>query len=148
MELDHFLLRVAKALSGCQAVELLLKVYITEALNLARRCIAGRMTFKFSGDEYNDASLERLIQGFRKLTTNDELMKRLNAFKDERNFLSHKCITSCLDHEGELFLSSATEIQPRLAAIEKEAAELQSAIFYELQKVQVMDFHLATSNTV
>lgn len=58
---DEFYLEVANALSGCQMVEQSLKHYISEAFELAHKCIGDKMAFSLSGDDYKDASLERLI---------------------------------------------------------------------------------------
>jgi len=131
MEEDNFYLQVAYALSGCQLVEQELKLYITEALQLVRKRLGDRMPFKLSGDDYADSSLERLIDMFRKLTDNEELIGELRRFKDERNFLSHKGIAHCLDYEGELFHSAAVESEHRLTAIQVEAVRLRHAIHEE-----------------
>ncbi|MDP2784854.1 MAG: hypothetical protein Q8O38_09735 [Sulfurimicrobium sp.] len=134
MDTDDFYLRVAHALSGCQLVEQELKLYITEALDLAKKCIGDRMPFKVSGENYADSSLERLIEAFRKLSDNDALVTELRQFKDERNFLSHKGITHCLDYEGELFHKTAVEFQDRLEAIQSEAQRLRNALHEEANK--------------
>jgi hypothetical protein len=134
MNEDDFYLKVARALSGCQLVEQELKLYITEALELAKKCIGDKMIFKMSGEDYADASLERLIEMFRKLSDNEGLVKELRQFKDERNFLSHKGITHCLDYEGSLFHSTASEFQDRLEAIQSEALRLRSALHEEANK--------------
>lgn len=131
---EEFYLKVAEVLSGCQLVEQELKLYITEALQLAKACIGDRMPFKMSGDDYADSSLERLIQAFGKLSNNDTLLKDLGKFKTERNFLSHKGITHCLDYEGELFQSTAYEFQARLEAIQAEAQRLRVALHEEANK--------------
>lgn len=107
MDEDDFYLKVAHALSGCQLVEQELKLYITEALDLAKKCIGDKMQFKISGEDYANSSLEGLIKIFKKLSDNETLVTELNQFKDERNFLSHKGITHCLDYEGELSHSTA-----------------------------------------
>ncbi len=86
------------------------------------------------GDDFADSSLERLIQTFKKLSDNEDLVKELNRFKDERNFLSHKGITHCLDYEDELFYSTAEEMQERLSAIQVEAQRLRTAIHLEANK--------------
>lgn len=134
MDEDDFDLKVARALSGCQVVEQQLKLYITEALDLARKCIRERMPFKMAGGDYADSSLERLIDTFRKLTDNEELVAALTRFKKERNFLTHKAITYCLDYEGELCPSTALELQKRLDAIQEEAKRLYDAIHEEANK--------------
>lgn len=134
MNEDKFYSQVARALSGCQLVEQQLKLYITEALNLARKCIDGKMPFKLNGDDYEDSSLERLIETFKKLSSNEVLSRDLVAFKKERNFLSHKAITHCLDYEGELLDPAAEDMQARLLAISKEAGRLCGAIHLEANK--------------
>lgn len=134
MNADDFYLRIAHALSGCQLVEQELKLYITEALQLVQKCVAGRLPFNMSGDDYANASLERLIEIFRKLTGNQTLVTELNKFKEERNFLSHKGIAHCLDPDGELCYVTASEFQSRLASIEPEAQRLRLAIHNEANK--------------
>jgi hypothetical protein len=134
MNEDNFYLKVAHALSGCQLVEQELKLYITEALQLVTKCINGKMPFKMNGDDYADSSLERLIQAFKKLNDNEQLAKDLNKFKEERNFLSHKGITHCLDYEGDLFYSTAGEMEERLIAIQEESKRLRTAIHLEVNK--------------
>lgn len=131
---DDFYLKVAHALSGCQLVEQELKLYITEALQLVAKCINGRLPFKMKGDDYEDSSLERLIQVFKKLNDNEELAKELNKFKEERNFLSHRGITHCLDYEGDLFYTTADKMQERLLAIQEEAKRLRTEIHIEANK--------------
>ena len=95
------------------------------------------MPFKFSGEDYEDSSLERLIHVFNKLTDNERLVDDLAAFKKERNFLSHRGIAHCLDYEGDIFESTATEYQSRLEAMRDEALRLQRAVHDEANKILV-----------
>lgn len=136
MDKDDFYLKVARALSGCQLVEQELKLYITEALELAKKYIGDKMPFKMRGDDYADSSLEGLIKIFNKLSDNEILLAELNQFKKERNFLSHKGITHCLDYEGELSHSTALELQDRLEAIQDEAKKLRIALHEEANKIR------------
>lgn len=128
---DDFYLQVAYALSGCQLVEQELKLYISEALEYVAKCAGKRLPFKMSGQDYEDASLERLIETFRKLTDNGALVAELRKFKDERNFLSHKGIAHCLDPMGDLGTMSVAEFIPRLQAVQSEAERLRRAIHEE-----------------
>lgn len=134
MEDEDFYLEIAYALSACQLVEQQLKLYISEALELAQKCINNKIPFKMSGLDYENSSLERLIEVFKKLNDNKELFTDLERFKTERNFLSHKGITHCLDYEGELFLPIAEKFNERLVAIQKEARRLYHAIHVEANK--------------
>lgn len=131
MDYNDFYLKVAYALSGCQLVEQELKLYISEALELVRKCVGKKLPFKMSGEDYAESSLERLIEAFRKLSNNDQLVKDLRKFKDERNFLSHKGIAHCLDYEGDLFETTALEFQARLDAIQAEAVRLRNVLHEE-----------------
>jgi hypothetical protein len=134
MDENDFYLKVASAISGCQLVEQELKLYITEALELTKKCVGDKMPFKMEGEDYADSSLERLIEIFKKLSDNEALVAELKRFKNERNFLSHKGITHCLDYEGELSHSTAFEFQDRLKAIQDEAQRLYTAIHEEANK--------------
>src|SRR5882757_6670691 len=125
---DDFYLQVAYALSGCQLVEQELKLYISEALEYVGKCVGKRLPFKMSGQDYEDASLERLIEVFRKLTDNEVLVAELRKFKSERNFLSHKGIAHCLDPMGDLGSMPVVEVTPRLHAVQAEAERLRRAI--------------------
>ncbi len=132
---ENFYLKVAYALSGCQLVEQELKLYITEALELAKKCIGSKMPFKLKGEDYADSSLEKLITIFKKLSDNDALGIEFGRFKDERNFLAHKAITQCLDYDREL--SEITpEVQDRLENIQKEARRLRDALHLEFNEIR------------
>ena len=128
---DDFYLHVAYALSGCQLVEQELKLYISEALEYVSKCVGKRLPFKMGGQDYEDSSLERLIDVFRKLTDNDSLVAELRKLKIERNFLSHKGISHCLDPMDELGSASMAEFAPRLKAIQADANRLRMAIHDE-----------------
>lgn len=128
---DDFYLQVAYALSGCQLVEQELKLYISEALEYVKKSVGCRLPFKMCGQDYEDASLERLIDVFRKLSDNDSLVADLRKFKAERNFLSHKGIAHCLDPMGELGNITTTEFMPRLLAVQTEAERLRTLVHEE-----------------
>jgi hypothetical protein len=134
MNEDDFYLKVSYALSGCQLVEQELKLYITEAFDLARKCIGSKMAFRLSGDDYADASLGKLIEIFKNLSNNAALVTDLRRFQKERNFLSHQGITHCLDYDGDLDHSTAFQFQDRLEGIQKEASRLRGAIHEEANK--------------
>lgn len=130
-EAKDFYLQVAYALSGCQLVEQELKLYISGALEYVRKCVGNRLPFKMGGQDYEDASMERLIETFRKLTNNDELVVELRKFKTERNFISHKGIAHSLDPMGDVENISVAEFIPRLQAVQTEADRLCRVIHEE-----------------
>jgi hypothetical protein len=124
MERDAFYLHVARALSGCQLVEQELKLYITEAFDLVRKKLEDELPFKLSGEQYENAPLERLIETFARLSDDDVLVADLRRFKDERNLLSHRAIVLCIDPGGEFDEGAAHSLEPRLTAIEQEAVRI------------------------
>ena len=131
MNEDAFFRRVTQALMGCQLVEQELKLYISEALDLVRKRLGERMPFKMSGDDFEDSALETLIKTFSKLTNNEQLVRDLRKFKDERNYLSHKGIAQCLDPYLELVDSATNEFRQRLVDIEAESERLRTLIHEE-----------------
>ena len=134
MEKDEFFLMVSRALSGCQMIEMELKLYLSNAVALINKRLGNRMFCGMSGDDFQNHSLERLITEFKKFSDNGTLIKRLNKFKDERNFLSHKAIASCMDpHNGYQGLQAAS-LDERLLKIEKEASDITHTIHEESAK--------------
>ncbi|MGF6575089.1 hypothetical protein ABH945_007218 [Paraburkholderia sp. GAS333] len=123
-----FYLEIAYALSGCQLVEEAIKVYLTDAFSLVKMRVGRRIAFNFSGHDYEDSSLEGLIKAFKKLSSDAVLVRDLDAFRKERNFLSHQGITSCLDYEKELSDGLVEEYRPRLERIQMEAERLRLAL--------------------
>lgn len=134
MKAHDFYQRVAYALAGCQLVEQELKLYISEALELVQKCVGNRLSFTMSGDDYEDTPLGRLIDVFRKLSSNAGLVNELRKFKTERDFLSHKGIAHCLDRDRELDNMAVLEFEDRLKKIEPEAERLRNAIHDEANK--------------
>lgn len=137
MTSDEFHRKIALSLTGCQLVEQELKLYIAEALLLAKKCVGSRMPFTMSGDDFENEPLGRLIDTFAKLCDNTALIKDLRTFTKERNFLSHKAITSCLDFCGEFIESEINAIEPKLSAIQKDSDRLARAIHDEFNKISV-----------
>ena len=137
---EEFYLDVARSLGGCQLVEQTLKLYISEAFELAKECIGKKLPFRMSGDDCADYSLERLIATFQKLTDNDSLVTQLRRFKDERNFLAHNAIVRYQNPNGELEFE-ATDAQRRLVLIQQLADDVVGSIHVELNRVRVhLDF--------
>ena len=139
MKHTEFFHETASALAGCQAVELELKLFITEALNQVQGYLRGRLVFKFDGTDYDDASLERLIGTFKKLCNNNELIARLNRFKDERNFLAHKAIASCFTEAYELNDWNMAGSIARIKQIEIESVSLLNEISAEHAKLYTIE---------
>jgi hypothetical protein len=96
--------------------------------------VGDKLPFKMSGNDYQDASLERLIDGFRKSSDNDGLVAELRGFKNERNFLSHNSIAHSMDPEQNLDYRAVVALEPRLDTIVNEARRLREAIHLEANR--------------
>lgn len=136
-ERDELYLQVAHTLAGCQLVEQELKLYITEILALVRKTADKRLPFNYSEADVEDKPLGDLIRQFSKLTNNKQLVKDLDAFRKERNFISHKAIINCLDFLNEVDYSAADALKPRLRKIKLDADKLVERMHEELSKIMV-----------
>lgn len=124
---NEFYLKVADSLTGCQLVEQELKLYIATAYSAIQKHLAGRVPFKFSSEHCQNHALGRLIDTFKNLTNDNELVSELRKFKGERDFLIHRAITSCLDHDGNI--PAPQNIYSRLSEIRISANTIQSKIY-------------------
>jgi hypothetical protein len=127
-----YLLRVAQSLAACQLLELQLKIYIAQALELVRKCVKDSLPFEMSGEDYQDASLGTLIKNFKKLCSNPALISALHTFERERNYVAHKAIADSIDPNGDLSEGGTNE--DRLTTIEREANRLSDEIYNESSK--------------
>ena len=128
-------MEVGKGLAGCQAVELALKRYISHAFRNIRGLVGAKYTFKFSGKDYDESFLERLIEVFNKLCSNSGLVKRLNQFKKDRNFLAHQVAAKQMDDDGNLDEWEIAGTHDRINAIQRDARSLLDEILKEHSKL-------------
>jgi hypothetical protein len=121
----------AETLGACQMVELQLKLYITRALEVARRKAAGVVPFGFSGDDYDEAPLGKLIDVFKKLTMNKALVSDLLKFKSDRNFIAHRAFV-VIDHpDGEIDVEAMNDMRTKVINVRVEAQRLGQAVYDE-----------------
>lgn len=138
MKTREFYLRIAKALEGCQLLEMELKLFLAEKRELdMRRGRSPRPTDE-SANSFDDVALGKLIKKFRKASKNHSLADSLEAFRAERDFLAHKAISSCLDYEHEFDEYSLTDVGPRILAIQKNAALLTDKVHEEFSKISAI----------
>ena len=133
-----FYLKVGRSLGGCQLVEQELKLYIAEAYQLVTKQVDDVIPFKFDSGYYEDAPLGILVKTFSKLNDNEGLIKSLRAFVKERNFLSHRAVTSCYYPDGSQSPEDMSDLEPRLKRIEADAEELTEAIHLETNRVMAL----------
>jgi hypothetical protein len=131
---DAFYLRIARDLEACQLVEYEIKLYLSEAFELIRKCVGDKLAFSMNDRDIENSSLERLITLLAKYTDNFKLVKQLNRFKDKRNTLAHRGIAQCLDPELELDVGAIADLERELGTIRYEAEDLRIAIREEGNK--------------
>lgn len=84
--------RTIGLLTNFQLLELSLKLYIGRSYEFIHALVEDRIHFGFSVDDVESYPLERLLNLFGKLNTNDELKKRLNKLRSERNYIAHEAL--------------------------------------------------------
>ncbi len=87
---QEYIFEAGGALAFFQLIEHFLKLFIDYSFKLAAIHLTGKMPFRFTGDDFKNAPLERLLASFRKLSDNDELIAVLEKLKEKRNFFAHK----------------------------------------------------------
>ena len=124
---NNFYLKVADALAGCQLVEQELKLYIATAHAAIRRNLPERIPYNFTAEDCNSDALGPLIGKLKKLSNDSSLIAELTKFKDERNFLSHRAIASCINPDGDLDIPP--DLQERLEEIRITADVLWRRVY-------------------
>lgn len=126
MSHSEFLLDVALALAGCQAVELELKVYLEQA-RLMNRQIKLR--------DMSEMPLGRLIREFHKVSKHSGLKIRLDQFRKKRNYVVHSAISACLNEDGSVddYRIAASHLD--LYTVQRDARELIDDIGAEHSKL-------------
>ncbi|MDF0377016.1 hypothetical protein GOC95_02210 [Methylophilus sp. YYY-1] len=84
--------RVLRILANFQLLELALKIYIGKSYEFINYLVEGRVHYDFSITDVENYPLERLLSVFGKLNGNQELQKRLNKLKSERNYVAHQAL--------------------------------------------------------
>jgi hypothetical protein len=79
-------------LTNFQLLELSLKLYIGTSYDYIHLLVEGHMHFDFTISDVENYPLERLLNVFGKLNGNEELKKRLNKLKKERNYIAHEAL--------------------------------------------------------
>jgi hypothetical protein len=84
--------RVVGILTSFQLLELALKMYIGRSYELIGDLVKDKIHFDFSISDIESYPLERLLNLFAKLNANEELKKRLNKLRSERNYVAHEAL--------------------------------------------------------
>lgn len=78
------------ALAGYQLIEALLKTYIKNYFEIAKYLLEGKLHFGFTGRDYDEAPLGRLLQVFAKISNDKELLKDLRSEVQHRDQIAHR----------------------------------------------------------
>ena len=84
--------RTIGLLTSFQLLELTLKLYIGTSYDYIHALVQDRIHFDFSVEDVENFPLERLLNVFGKLNGNEELKKRLNKLRQERNYIAHEAL--------------------------------------------------------
>jgi hypothetical protein len=131
-----YLRRVGEALAACQLLEFFLKIYIRIAFKAIKESLVERLPFGFTGEDYENAPMERLLNVFQKLSDHKALHKRLNALKEERNHLAHRAIVEYL-RDGESHPQKHKQMMRRLTKLEDEGYALLKELQLEIQRIEI-----------
>ncbi len=89
---DSYKAMTLRILGNFQLLELTLKLYIGRAYEFIQLALNDRMHFGYSIADVESFPLERLLNVFSKLNTNEELQKRLNKLRAQRNHVAHESL--------------------------------------------------------
>jgi hypothetical protein len=89
---DNYKATVLRILSNFQLLEFMLKVYIGNVYDFISVSVADKVHFGYSITDIENHSLERLLGIFSKFNTNQDLNKRLNKLKEQRNHIAHESL--------------------------------------------------------
>ncbi|MGB7814940.1 MAG: hypothetical protein WBL28_01165 [Methylotenera sp.] len=92
MDQNQQYIEVIKLIGLFQGLETSLKFYIGANYHYISEKVGKEIVFKYSFDDLDNASLERLLTIFAKFNDNSELQKRLKVLKEWRNLVAHKSL--------------------------------------------------------
>lgn len=128
MELQEFHKLAGGALSGCQAVEDALKIYLGIAFEVVKKRVAGELNGDFGADLYETEPLHRLIGIFKSISGDKVLTESLQGFKKRRNRFVHHAIVASLDYDGELDEKVSRKNAAEFRCLNRDAEKLVSQI--------------------
>ncbi|CAD5267986.1 MULTISPECIES: hypothetical protein [Halomonadaceae] len=101
-EQQYYRGRTVDILTSFQLLEFILKTYIGEAYNYIHRLVEDRIHFGFSIKDVETYPLERLLNVFDKLNRNEDLKKRLNKLRKQRNYIAHEALLVSLGSHSDM----------------------------------------------
>lgn len=128
---QEYIFEVSGALGFFQLIEQFLKLYIKYSFKHAAVYLSGKMYFRFTGEEFEDAPWGRLLNTFCKLNDNNEVVGVLKKLKKERDFCAHRAFVWYLKKDQR----SHEEKLKRIKEIKREALNGFFLLFIEVSKL-------------
>lgn len=122
-------------LTNFQLLELSLKLYIGTSYDYIHTLVEDHIHFDFSITDVENYPLERLLNIFCKLNRNEELKKRLDKLRSERNYIAHEALLvtigsnpniETLHKKGEDFFYLEDELSECLKLVTEEFSKLKA----------------------
>ncbi len=122
-------------ISGFQALELALKLYLGCAYSIIRQKVAGSLPFKHKYEDIQNFPLERLLHLFQKFNDHAELQKRLNKLKEHRNNFAHQSLLSRHPEMAALLPAGAHSSYQEMRSVLNELSECLDILLVELEQL-------------
>jgi hypothetical protein len=120
-------------LGAFQLLEFGLKAYVGRAYSVIKESVGDKMYFGYSAKDVEEFPLERLLNVFSKLSSNKDLLARLNKLRVERNHIAHRSLIITM---GPLYDPGAVEDKyHEYFWLEDELTECLQLVIQEARKL-------------
>lgn len=123
-----------RLLGSFQLLEFALKLYVGLSYKVIKARVEGFVQFDYTENDLDDLPLGRLLNLFKKLNSNAELLARLQKLQTERNHIAHR---SLLISMGSLYDMGACEDKHiEYLILEDELTECLQAVNAESRQLK------------
>jgi hypothetical protein len=106
---DRYRHAVSHALAGFQLIEASLKDFINEYHKRINRFLPSGVTYEFTGKDFEEAALGKLVNSFDKMCSNKPLIVKLRKLQSQRDHLAHRALTDLYGPDSSSFDFDAQE---------------------------------------
>lgn len=126
---------VRDALTAFQMVEESLKVTISTCYTYIRSRVRDQLPFSYSRDDVDNLPLRGLLDIYRRLTPNQDIVTALRTLPKDRNYVAHQAFVQeiLLTNESLEKISAETE---RIEAIAKNAYAVLAMMIKEMKRLE------------
>lgn len=123
-----------RLLGSFQLLEFALKIYVGLSYKIIQTRVKGLVHFDYTEDDLDDLPLGRLLNLFKKLNSNAELLGRLKNLQAERNHIAHRALLITM---GSLYDSGTVEDKHiEYLMLEDELTECLQAVNAESRQLK------------